>query len=210
MYNFFRVVERNVIGRVAPKRSLSAVLALVASSQLLACGAAMDPQSADGQSDEESIASASAALSTRPDASPFGCSGTQIAISPYYGDQYCGAFTGENGNMGCGDHSVYTWDRFTVYRVFDGAIDSGRIALTESHLGRYVSAANGGGGGLHADRRTVGTWEVFIPERLAGDQRFAFRTYKNYYFTAENGGSSAMNANRSRVGTWETFHVSCL
>ena len=189
-----------------------AVLAIAASFQFLACGAAMDPESTEGQSDEAKVESTSQALAPFQDASPLGCPGTKVGLRPYqHVLQYCGASFLDNGDMGCVDTTMRTWDTFTVYRVYDNGNDTGRIALKENYRNRYVSADNGGGGGIHANRTAVGIWELFRPEKQEGSSLYSLTTYNGpYYVTAENGGGSVMNANRVGIGDWEKFYVYCV
>lgn len=212
MYNFIRMAGENVVDRVAPRRAMVAMIAMAASFQLLACGAAMDPESTEGQSDEAKVSSTSQALSPTADASPLGCPGTKVALRPYkHSSLYCGSTFLSSGDMGCTDSKMRDWDTFTVYRVLDGENDTGKIALQENYGHRYVSAENGGGGGIHANRSWVGVWELFRPEQQQGaNGLYSLSTYNGpFYVTAENGGGSVMNANRPGVGDWEKFYVYC-
>jgi len=210
MYNF-AWAELGKIARVLSNRTGAAVLLIGVSSQIIACGSAMDTES--GEAD---VGSTSEALAGFADASQFGCAAGQNFIwltsnSPSYG---CTAY--DNGDMWCASVQGIGAKSFRVERVEDGqGHPTGKIALNipktraPSWINRYVSADNGGGGGIHANRSGIGSWESFTVEKLAGYQRYALRTTNGSYVTAEQGGGSVMNANRPTAGSWETFSVAC-
>jgi len=79
------------------------------------------------------------------------------------------------------------------------------IALKSMANGKYVSALNGGGKALIANREAVDIWETFELVAL-GNSRVALRAVcNNKYVCAENKGALPLIVNRDRVGEWETF-----
>ena len=70
----------------------------------------------------------------------------------------------------------------------------------------FLSAEQGGGGGLYADRDRVQGWEKFsvIP---VDHKHVAIQTYKGKYLVALNGGDDVARADRNRVGEWEKFEI---
>ncbi|GAA2375380.1 PQQ-dependent sugar dehydrogenase [Dactylosporangium salmoneum] len=89
---------------------------------------------------------------------------------------------------------------------FAGPAD--RVVSLRAHVNnRYVTAEDGGGSPLIANRSAVGSWEQFdVVDQ--GDGYVALRAHaNNQYVTAENGGDSPLIANRSAVGPWEKFQI---
>ncbi|WP_433208538.1 PQQ-dependent sugar dehydrogenase [Dactylosporangium sp. CS-047395] len=81
------------------------------------------------------------------------------------------------------------------------------IELRANANGQYVSAANGGGAPLIANRGVVGTWEQYDVMDVGGGF-VALRSRANLkYVTAEAGGNNPLIANRDTVSDWEKFQV---
>ena len=80
-----------------------------------------------------------------------------------------------------------------------------RVALRTSD-GFFLSAEQGGGSRLVANRQFIGAWEIFKVVHRGGD-RFAFETANGHYVVAEGGGGRDANANRNGIGAWEEFTV---
>lgn len=92
------------------------------------------------------------------------------------------------------------------------AFADNRLATFTSSNGSYLSAENGGGSGLYANRPAQGPWErftiidIYQGALMSGDA-VCLRTDNGYFVTAENGGGRETNANRSTCGPWETFQI---
>jgi type 1 glutamine amidotransferase len=81
------------------------------------------------------------------------------------------------------------------------------VSLKAHANNQYVSAPNGGGSPLIANKTTVGTSELF-DEIDKGNGNIALRAHaNNQYVTAENAGAQSLIANRAAVGSWETFQL---
>jgi hypothetical protein len=82
-----------------------------------------------------------------------------------------------------------------------------------SPQGFYVSADNGGGGGIHVDKTAAYWWESFgiVPlQRLSANQwKVGLHAANNQYLSAANGGGNAVDANRNWTREWETFVMTC-
>lgn len=100
----------------------------------------------------------------------------------------------------------------TAFTIVPGA-GYGYYFGLRSPEGYYVSADNGGGGGVHVDKTNLGWWEAFgiVPlQRLNASQwKVALHASNNQYVSAENGGGDAVNANRNALLQWETFVMTC-
>ena len=83
----------------------------------------------------------------------------------------------------------------------------GHIALRSAN-GKFVSAENGGGGDLTANRTVAASWETFTLETEANG-RVHLRTVNGMYAAAENGGGGFVHANRTTAQAWETFELVC-
>ncbi|MEU0560194.1 ThuA domain-containing protein [Dactylosporangium maewongense] len=81
------------------------------------------------------------------------------------------------------------------------------ISLRARANNRYVTAENGGGSPLIANRTAIGPWEQF--DRIdAGNGLIALRAHaNNQYVCAESGGNASLIANRGAVGSWEKFQL---
>ena len=86
------------------------------------------------------------------------------------------------------------------------------LTLQTAVAGQFVSAENGGGGALNANRPTASTWETFTLYDLNGGalqsgDLVALGTLDGHFVCAENGGGGAVNATRTDAQDWETFRV---
>jgi hypothetical protein len=192
--------------------SATVVIALIAtSSAIVGCGAGID---ANSQETSEDVGSASQELAPFADASRFGCASSQTHIYLNSIRSFgCYANTTSDGDMACRGFPL-SGTRWGVRRVMDNNVDTGRIALVDrdDSTKRYVSANNGGGSSIHANRNALGPWETFWPEHQPGGSGsfYSLKTVDGgHYVTAESGGNDVMNANRTGVGAWETFDVVC-
>jgi hypothetical protein len=80
------------------------------------------------------------------------------------------------------------------------------LVLVSQANGRIVTAENGGGAYLIANRAAIGPWERFhLNESLSSGSTINIRVSNNQFVTAENGGGGAVNANRNAASVWETF-----
>jgi hypothetical protein len=88
-----------------------------------------------------------------------------------------------------------------------------RIQLRAIQDGTWVSADQGGGGAVTADRPAGSIWETFeIIDLNGGDLQtgdpVALRTFDRvHYLQATGGGGSSVNATPTAVGPWETFTI---
>jgi hypothetical protein len=77
----------------------------------------------------------------------------------------------------------------------------------------YMSADNGGGGGIHVDKTWLYWWESWgiVPlQRLSSNQwKVAIHASNGQYVSAEGGGGGGVNANRTWIREWETFVMTC-
>lgn len=78
--------------------------------------------------------------------------------------------------------------------------------------GSFVTAENGGGGQVNANRSSAGAWETFTlldlneGELEAGDA-VAIKTVNGNFFSAINGGGDKLLADKNALVTWETFYI---
>jgi hypothetical protein len=83
------------------------------------------------------------------------------------------------------------------------------VSLAASN-GQYVSAENGGGGDVNANRTAIGIWETFGIADVNGGtlndgDSVAFQVLNGSYLQAVNGGGQEMAAAGAAIGPWETF-----
>ncbi|HEX4461488.1 MAG TPA: hypothetical protein VIA18_26085, partial [Polyangia bacterium] len=95
--------------------------------------------------------------------------GDQIEIAALNGD-FVSAENGGGGAVNANRTVALDWETFTIHRTAGaGTINNGdQISLQTKTLGEYVSAANGGGAGVTADRTVASGWETFALEILSG------------------------------------------
>jgi hypothetical protein len=76
-----------------------------------------------------------------------------------------------------------------------------KVAL-RAHNGKYVSAMNGGGSILLANKDEIGEYEIFTLIPRGPEQgRGAIRTSGGYFLSATGGGGSTLNANKAFIGS---------
>jgi lysophospholipase L1-like esterase len=81
------------------------------------------------------------------------------------------------------------------------------VSLRAHANGDIVTADNGGGSPLIANRTAIGFWEQF-DEIDEGNGAIALRAHANgLIVTADNAGAQPLIANRTVVGGWETFQL---
>jgi Fascin domain len=78
-----------------------------------------------------------------------------------------------------------------------------RVTLKSAN-GKFLSAENGGGGVIGANRTSAYQWEHFDILYLP-DGKVALESANGNYVSAENGGRSSVNANRSAIREWEKY-----
>jgi hypothetical protein len=86
------------------------------------------------------------------------------------------------------------------HEVWDLARVNGGVTL-QSSGGRFMSAEDGGGGQVHANRRVVGPWEIWTPSDSG------FRCADGVHWLTADLGDPAVPlvANRTVQGEWERF-----
>jgi hypothetical protein len=85
----------------------------------------------------------------------------------------------------------------------------------QASTGHYVTAENGGGGDVNANRPAAGPWELFsVFDMNAGDlfdgDQIAFRTDAGYYLQAVGGGGGDFKAVGLNPNAWETLTIHTL
>lgn len=82
----------------------------------------------------------------------------------------------------------------------------------KSFNGKFVTAENGGGGAVNANRPSGREWETFTlldlneGELEMGDP-VAIKTINGNFFSAINGGGDKLLADKTALVTWETFYI---
>lgn len=84
--------------------------------------------------------------------------------------------------------------------------EGGKLAIRTSH-GRYLSAEGGGGGALHANRTTVGSWELFSLEGIFNDRMMVgFKSTNGHFLSTRFGAAPAVvSVEAPALGPWEYF-----
>ena len=100
----------------------------------------------------------------------------------------------------------------TIGEVVAAALATRPVTLQTAVGQRFVSAENGGGGDVHADRAVASGWETFTLNDLNGGDlqsgdSVTLATANGHFLCAENGGGGAVNATRTAAAGWETFRV---
>lgn len=116
-------------------------------------------------------------------------------------------------------NTSYRWGKFATWRL-DDSVSSYQFqwgnSLTinlQADNGQYVSAVNGGGQGVTADRNVASAWEEITLWGTAGgplqsgDEVVLGTRDNQKFFCAEGGGGQAVVANRSTPYGWERFHI---
>jgi beta-glucanase (GH16 family) len=96
----------------------------------------------------------------------------------------------------------------------DGSLTSGDFVYLRANNGDYLSAENGGGSIVDANRVTPRDWETFKVLKIGGsgviqigDQISLQTKPLGLYFSANNGGGSGLTADRTAVSGWEAFEL---
>jgi hypothetical protein len=86
-----------------------------------------------------------------------------------------------------------------------------RTIALRAHSGKYVSAVNGGGDLLLANKDEVGAFEIFslIPVGLQ-EGNIVIRTSNGYFFSAPEGGGTSLRADKTYIGSDELFQIIAL
>lgn len=95
--------------------------------------------------------------------------------------------------------------------LFDGIpnkdlLDGTQIQLKSVTIGKYVSAENGGGTILVANRTAASGWETFKLWRI-DESTFNFKVFSNQFVGIQTNGDSSVVAVASAPGNSETFHI---
>jgi glucosylceramidase len=86
------------------------------------------------------------------------------------------------------------------------------VTFKTALAGKFVSAENGGGGVVDANRDAASTWETFTLYDINGGDLVSgdlvnLAASNGQFVSAENGGGGVLNANRATPLDWETFRV---
>jgi len=74
-------------------------------------------------------------------------------------------------------------------------------------MGQWVSAENGGGGGIYADRTSASGWESFAP-KMVNDIQVQLQTLNGQWIgLSSNNSGDALKATATTPSGWETFNV---
>jgi hypothetical protein len=99
--------------------------------------------------------------------------------------------------------------------VFTGMVVSAEdrsVSFQTSSGGAFLTARNGGGSDLYANKYGPGPWETFRlididGGKLLNHDRVCLRTSGGHFVVAEMGGGREVKANRTQCGPWETFRI---
>jgi hypothetical protein len=86
------------------------------------------------------------------------------------------------------------------------------LVSLKTHGGNYVTAENGGGGIINANRTQANEWEVFTlldlnEGELEDGDKVAIKTMNGSFFSAVNGGGDNVFADKRTLLEWETFYI---
>ncbi len=89
------------------------------------------------------------------------------------------------------------------------------VTFKTALAGQYVSAENGGGGVVDANRAVASTWETFTLYDINGGALVSgdyvnLAASNGQFVSAENGGGGVLDANRTTPLDWETFRISLI
>jgi hypothetical protein len=191
----------------------AAVLATFA-SPMTGCAAEIGGSAEEAAEVEavDSTSQASTILSVVNSAALLGCTHGRAALKSANGAYYVTAQQ-TDGAMVCDRTVEGSWEVFDVYEV-TYATGAKRVAF-KSYVGSgpYVSATDGGGSSIYANRSGIGDWESFgvVSLSTTSGPGKALQANSGHFLTREgNGGPGCvLNANRPSIGTWETFRVQC-
>ena len=106
------------------------------------------------------------------------------------------------------DYLLELYKSETYKLIVDLRAGRTRTVALIAHNGKYVSAVNGGGDILIANKDQIGNFEVFtlIPIGIQAE-RIVIRTSRGYYFSAPSGGGGSLNARKTSIGPEESFNI---
>lgn len=86
------------------------------------------------------------------------------------------------------------------------------VISLKTRLGNYLTAENGGGGIINANRTRANEWETFTlldlnEGELEDGDRVAIKTRNGNFFSAVNGGGDNVFADKTALFEWETFVI---
>jgi len=86
------------------------------------------------------------------------------------------------------------------------------LTLRTAVAGQFVTAENGGGGAVNANRAVAAGWETLTLVDLNGGALQSgdlvnLQTLNGHFVSAENGGGGVVDATRTAALDWETFRV---
>lgn len=120
-------------------------------------------------------------------------------------------------NVAANADGVGPWEEFTIVPrsgYYTSSVSSGDDVYLMTRHGRYVTAANAGGGEVVASATVPDAWETFKIERTAGPgaiqngDNVTLRTNNGRNFLmAVNGGGGALTAASTQRSVWETFRI---
>jgi len=128
-----------------------------------------------------------------------------LAVAGAAAASFAASFAGGCANSGSAtDHNAET---------FAVATNVHAVTLKTIVANQYVTAENGGGGAVNANRVTASTWETFSltdlngGDLVSGDLVTLATNDGAHFVSAENGGGSVIDAIRTAAIDWETFRV---
>lgn len=87
--------------------------------------------------------------------------GDEVALRTLDGYYALGDCTGDVSETGFPTDYVGSWQTFTLHLSHSGDIEDWDTFSLETHDGHFMSADDGGGGGMSACAESVGWWETF-------------------------------------------------
>jgi hypothetical protein len=132
-------------------------------------------------------------------------------------DSYPAAFMSHNdqfvsaqpdGTILADRNQIGPWETFTILVLNDTDDDGVNLTAVQAHTGRYLSAHNGGGSWLLANRHEIRDWELFTmtaPPDKPG--LVAVQALGGHLWCAERGGGSWVTCSRIDIGPWEQFQL---
>jgi hypothetical protein len=141
----------------------------------------------------------------------------QVMTAQTGNGNYWSAKGGGGGAIDAAPTRAGRWETFSLLpaAASANAIRNGDPVGIRVENGMFLSAENGGGGALSANRPWLRDWETFYPEKVGGQpgesivagDSVHFRTADGHYVCAEGNGGGELNATRSSAAEWETFRV---
>lgn len=127
-----------------------------------------------------------------------------ISLKTYDGMHYLQPIGGGGGGV---DATATSKQQLRLVRLEAGWLFLGSGSAyygIQAANGQWLSAINGSGSGLTADRDLLGPWETFYLDMTTNSPALSIKA-SNKYVAAEGAGGGAVNANRDSVGIWEQF-----